>query len=208
MTASEQRVEKLLGRGGALRSRELVQAGLTRSELSRMVASGRLQRLGRGLYAALGYQPGEHQALVAVAKRAPRAVFCLLTALRFHDLTTQAPHEVWIAIGNKAHPPRLDYPPVRPVRYSVESLAAGVEQHKADGTTIRVTSAAKTVALRMSRDTACRAVRASRSRTGFIVRPPFETFEPMRASASAFFSRTSVETPLFYKKSEGVTRQG
>jgi predicted transcriptional regulator of viral defense system len=146
MTVSEQRVEKLLGRGGALRSRELVHAGLTRSELSRMVANGRLVRLGRGLYAAPGYQPGEHQALVAVAKRAPKVLFCLLTALRFHDLTTQAPFEVWIGIGNKAHPPRLDYPPMRTVRYSVESLAAGVEEHKVDGTAIRVTSIAKTVA--------------------------------------------------------------
>jgi predicted transcriptional regulator of viral defense system len=146
MPVSQQRVEKLLGRGGALRSRELVHAGLTRSELSRMVASGRLLRVARGLYAAPGYQPGEHQALVAVAKRAPRALFCLLTALRLHDLTTQAPFEVWIAIGNKAHPPRLDYPPVRAVRYSAESLAAGVVQHKVEGTAIRVTSVAKTVA--------------------------------------------------------------
>ena len=101
MTTSGQRVEKLLGRGGPLRSRELVHAGLTRSELSRMVASGRLVRLGRGLYAAPGYQPGENQALVAVAQRAPKVLFCLLTALRFHELTTQAPFQVWIAIGNK-----------------------------------------------------------------------------------------------------------
>jgi predicted transcriptional regulator of viral defense system len=146
MPISEQRVEKLLGRGGALRSKELVRSGLSRSELSRMVASGRLQRLARGLYAAPGYQAGEHQTLVAVAKRSSRALFCLLTALRFHSLTTQAPFEVWIAIGNKAHAPRLDYPPVRAVRYSAESLAAGVEQHRIEGVTLRVTSAAKTVA--------------------------------------------------------------
>jgi predicted transcriptional regulator of viral defense system len=129
-----------------MRSRDLVRAGLTRIELSRMVASGRLLRLGRGLYAAPGYEPGEHQSLVAVAKRAPKVVFCLLSALRFHDLTTQAPHEVWIAIGNKAHPPRLDYPPLRVVRYSAQSLSAGVEQHTVEGTVIRVTSVAKTVA--------------------------------------------------------------
>jgi predicted transcriptional regulator of viral defense system len=146
MTLSQQRLEKLLGRGGPLRSRELVHAGLTRSELSRMVASGRLVRLGRGLYAAPEYEPGENQALVAVAQRAPKVVFCLLTALRFHELTTQAPFQVWIAIGNKAHPPRLDYPPIRTVRYSVESLAAGVEERKVEGTIIRVTSIAKTVA--------------------------------------------------------------
>ncbi len=111
-----------------------------------MVASGRLVRLGRGLYAAPEYQSGENEALVAVAQRAPKVVFCLLTALRFHDLTTQAPFQVWIAIGNKAHPPRLDYPPMRTVRYSADSLAAGVEEHKIEGTIIRVTTIAKTVA--------------------------------------------------------------
>jgi predicted transcriptional regulator of viral defense system len=83
---------------------------------------------------------------VAVAKRAPGVLFCLLTALRFHDLTTQAPFEVWIAIGNKAHPPRLDYPPLRTMRFSAESLSAGVETHRVDGTALHVTSVAKTVA--------------------------------------------------------------
>lgn len=139
-------VEKLLEPKGPLRSRDLVRAGVKRIELSRMVASGRLVRVGRGLYAAPGYEAGEHQSLVAVAKRAPKVVFCLLTALRFHELTTQAPHEVWIAIGNKAHPPRLDYPPLRVVRYSPKSLSAGIEQHTVEGTVLRVTSVAKTVA--------------------------------------------------------------
>ena len=146
MSSTKQRINKLLARGATVRSRELVDAGLRRSELSRLVAAGKVVRLARGLYAAPGYQGGEHGALVAVATRAPRTLFCLLTALRFHDLTTQAPFEVWIAIGNKAHPPRLDYPPVRVVRYTSESLTAGVEAHRVEGTLIRVTSPAKTVA--------------------------------------------------------------
>jgi predicted transcriptional regulator of viral defense system len=146
MTAAHRRAHTLLRRSGTVRSRELVAAGLTRSELSRMVAAGQLARAGRGLYALPDYQESEHGALIAVAKRAPNVVFCLLTALRFHDLTTQAPFEVWIAIGNKAHPPRLDYPALRAVRFSPTSLAAGVETHKVEGTPIRVTSVAKTVA--------------------------------------------------------------
>ena len=81
-----------------------------------------------------------------MAKRAPGVVFCLLTALRIHDLTTQAPFEVWIAIGNKDHPPRLDYPPLRTVRFSAAALAAGVETRRVDGVQVRVTSVAKTVA--------------------------------------------------------------
>ena len=146
MVSIEQKIQKLLRRAGTARSRELVTAGVTRSELSRMVAAGQLARVARGLYALPNYQSGEHGALVTVAKRAPGILFCLLTALRIHDLTTQAPFEVWIAIGNKAHPPRLDYPPLRTLRFSDASLSAGVETQKIDGVPVRLTSVAKTVA--------------------------------------------------------------
>lgn len=146
MTSTKQRIQTLLRRAGTARSRELVAAGISRSELSRRVAAGQLLRVARGLYAMPDYQGGEHSALVAVAKRAPGVVFCLLTALRIHDLTTQAPFEVWIAIGNKGHPPRLDYPPLRTVRFSEAALAAGVETRQVDGAEVRVTSVAKTVA--------------------------------------------------------------
>lgn len=146
MTSTERRIQTLLRRAGTARSRELVAAGITRSQLSRMVAAGQLVRAARGLYAMPGYQSGEHGALVVVAKRAPGMLFCLLTALRIHDLTTQAPFEVWIAIGNKDHPPRLDYPPLRTVRFSAAALTAGVETRRVDGAKVRVTSVAKTVA--------------------------------------------------------------
>ena len=145
MAAIEQRIRTLLRRAGTARSRELVAAGIPRSQLSRMVAAGQLKRVGRGLYAMPSYQSGEHGALAAVAKRAPGVLFCLLTALRFHELTTQSPFEVWIAMGNKEHPPRLDYPPLRTVRFSDSALTAGVEIHQVDGVKVRVTSVAKTV---------------------------------------------------------------
>ena len=132
--------------GGAVRSRDLVAGGVSRSKISRMAVSGQLVRIARGLYAMPNFQSTEHSALATVAQRAPGVIFCLLTALRFHELTTQAPFEVWIAIGNKSHPPRLSYPPLRVVRLSAESLAVGVETHQVDGTTIRVTSVSKTVA--------------------------------------------------------------
>jgi predicted transcriptional regulator of viral defense system len=128
------------------RSRDLVAAGLSRSEISRRVAAGTLVRLSRGLYALPSYQGGANAALVEVAQRAPKVVFCLLTALRVHDLTTQSPHEVWIAIGNKDHPPRMPYPRLRTVRFAPTSLEAGVETVEIDGTKIRVTNVAKTVA--------------------------------------------------------------
>ena len=146
MKSGTQKLRKLLRRSGTARSCELVASGITRSAVSRMVASGQLLRVARGLYALPEYQSGEHGALLTVARRAPTVLFCLLSALRIHDLTTQAPFEVWIAIGNKAHPPHLDYPPLRTVRFSVASLAAGVEMRLIEGVSVRVTSVAKTVA--------------------------------------------------------------
>jgi predicted transcriptional regulator of viral defense system len=139
-------IQAFLRKAGTARSRELVERGVTRSQLSRLVATGELTRVARGLYALPEYQGGEYAALVTVAKRASGVLFCLLTALRLHELTTQAPFEVWIAIGNKDHPPRLDYPPLRTVRFSDASLAAGVETQRIEGTTVRVTNVAKTVA--------------------------------------------------------------
>ena len=146
MISTDKKIQTLLLRVGTARSRELVAAGITRSQLSRMVAAGQLARMARGLYALPDYQSGEHGALVTVAKRVPGVLFCLLTALRIHDLTTQAPFEVWIAIGNKAHPPRLDYPPLRTMRFADAALAAGMETYKIDGVVVRVTGVAKTVA--------------------------------------------------------------
>lgn len=146
MNRSDRIIQRVLGPGGTARSKELVAAGLTRSEISRRVAAGRLTRLARGLYALPGYQSGEHGALVEVAKRAPKVVFCLLTALRMHELTTQSPHEIWIAIANKDHPPRIDYPKLRTVRFASDALDIGTETRVVDGTPIRVTNVAKTIA--------------------------------------------------------------
>jgi predicted transcriptional regulator of viral defense system len=88
----------------------------------------------------------EHSALAEVARRHPRAVVCLLSALRFHELTTQAPFEVWLAIPNKARAPRLDYPPLRIVRFSERALIEGIEEHRIDGVPVRITNLARTVA--------------------------------------------------------------
>jgi predicted transcriptional regulator of viral defense system len=139
-------IHRLFHRHGTLRSRELVARGVPRVQLSRWVAEGTLQRVARGVYALPDYAPNEHASLVEVARRAPQVVFCLLTALRFHELTTQAPFEVWIAIGNKDHLPRFEYPVLRVQRFSPASLHFGAEEHRVGSTVLRVTSVAKTVA--------------------------------------------------------------
>lgn len=146
VTSMEDRLRKALRSAGALRTRELEKAGITRTQIVRLVSVGKLQKIGRGLYATAGYQGTEHSALVAVAKRAPHVVFCLLTALRFHEIATQSPFEVWIAIANNDHPPRFDYPPLRTVRFSEASLRYGVQVRKVEGVALRMTSPAKTVA--------------------------------------------------------------
>lgn len=90
-------IRRLFARSGTLRSRSLMAHEVSRMQLSRWVATGELKRLARGLYALPEYVPDQHASLVEVASRAPQVVFCLLTALRFHELITQAPFEVWIA---------------------------------------------------------------------------------------------------------------
>lgn len=144
--STKDRLRKVLSKADTVRTRELETAGIARTQIARLVSAGKLQKIGRGLYAPADYLGTENSALVAVAKRAPNVVFCLLTALRFHEITTQSPFEVWIAIANKGHPPRLEYPPLRVVRFSEESLRHGVEVKEVEGVVFRITSPAKTVA--------------------------------------------------------------
>lgn len=131
---------------GIARPRDLEAQGVTRAELSRLQKDGLVLRQARGLYVGARYTPSELHTLVQVAKRVPEAVFCLLTALRYHDLTTQSPAEVWIALPEKARRPHLDYPHLRVARFSGAALIEGIETHRVEGAVLRVYSAAKTVA--------------------------------------------------------------
>ncbi|MHB8399776.1 MAG: type IV toxin-antitoxin system AbiEi family antitoxin domain-containing protein [Candidatus Limnocylindrales bacterium] len=137
---------KLAKRTGVLRPRDLDAERIPRIYLSRMLASGQLQRVGRGLYIPAGSGMGEHQTLIEASKRVPKGVVCLLSALRFHNLTTQAPREVWLAIGEKAWRPRLTSPPLRIVRFSDRALREGVEVRQIAGVAVGVYNPAKTVA--------------------------------------------------------------
>lgn len=131
---------------GLLRPCDLAELGIPRVSLTRAVRRGQLERVGRGLYGLPDRQVSEHGSLAEVARRVPKGVVCLLSALRFHGLTTQAPFEIWLAIDNKALAPKMDYPKLRIVRFSGAALMEGVEEHVVDGVTIRVTGVAKTVA--------------------------------------------------------------
>jgi predicted transcriptional regulator of viral defense system len=127
-------------------AQELINEGYARIQLTRAVRSGTLRKIARGVYCLKEYQQNEHGDLALVACKAPNAVICLLSALRFHELTTQAPFEVWIAIRNKDYPPRLEYPRLRVVRFSDASIMEGYEVHIIDGVEVRITSIEKTIA--------------------------------------------------------------
>jgi len=146
MSTTQDSILALARDRGLVRPLDLDARGLPRVSLTRLVRQGRLARVGRGLYALPDRQVSEHSALAEVARRHPRAVVCLLSALRFHELTTQAPFEVWLAIPNKARAPRLDYPPLRVVRFSEAALTEGVEEHEIDGVPVRIANVARTVA--------------------------------------------------------------
>jgi predicted transcriptional regulator of viral defense system len=140
------RTLKLASQRGVVRARDLADRDIPAVILTRLVKSGQLTRLSRGVYTLPTRRLSEHHQLAEIATRSPTAVFCLLTALRFHDLTTQNPHELWIALPNKSRSPRIAYPPLRTVRYSGVALTRGIETHTVDGVQVRVYSIAKTVA--------------------------------------------------------------
>jgi predicted transcriptional regulator of viral defense system len=106
------------GIASVLRTRELEAQGISRPKIRKLVSSGKLQRVGRGLYTRPDVSVEENHALAEVGKRLPKAIVCLLSALRFHNLTTQARHEIWVALDRKARHPKADYLPLRVVRFS------------------------------------------------------------------------------------------
>jgi predicted transcriptional regulator of viral defense system len=119
---------------------------VSRTQLRRLVDQGVIERLGRGLYGLVGADLTEQRNLAEAARRVPRGTVCLLSALRFHGLTTQNPFEVWLAIDRKGWRPRPSQPPLRLVYLSGAALHEGVERHDVGGVGVRVFGAAKTVA--------------------------------------------------------------
>lgn len=142
----QQRVLDLASQKGLLRASDLDAISAPRVVLTRLTSAGLLERIGRGLYRLPNTQASEFESLGTVAAKAPHAVFCLLTALQFHELTTQLPRQVWIAMPRGSHAPRLDYPPIRMVQFSGDAYTAGIEDVERDGVTLRVYGIAKTVA--------------------------------------------------------------
>ncbi|MCI0639043.1 MAG: type IV toxin-antitoxin system AbiEi family antitoxin domain-containing protein [Gemmataceae bacterium] len=142
----EQRVLGLARKAGVVRPRDLAAQGIPREYLIRLRNRGVLQQPSRGLYVLADADLGERQSVAEACKRVQHGVVCLLSALQFHGLTTQIPHEVWLAIDVKARRPKVNYPPLRIVRFSGTALTFGTEEHVIRGVKIKVYGPAKSVA--------------------------------------------------------------
>jgi len=132
--------------GGVLRTTDAVRLGVHPRTLYAMRDAGALERVARGVYRLADLPPLGNPDLVTVALRAPEGVVCLISALAFHELTTEIPHVVYLALKRGAEPPRLEHPPIRVFWFTGRAFTEGIETHDVDGINVRVYGAAKTVA--------------------------------------------------------------
>ena len=155
---------------GILRTAQALRAGIHPGTLYAMRDSGILEVVSRGVYRLADTSPLGNPDLVTVATRVPGGVICLISALAFHDLATQIPHAVHVALPRGAEEPRLDHPPIRTYRFTGEAFTEGVKIYKLDGISVRIYSPEKTLAdcfkfrNKIGLDTAVEAVRFYRER--------------------------------------------
>ena len=146
MTVKLPKEIRSLAKQGVFRARDLTPFGVPRYRLKQLVEGGALRKTGRGLYMREAADISEHHSLAQLAARCPKAVMGLLTALRFHDLTTENPEVIYVLLPKGVKRPRITNPQLDITWASGESYSHGIEEHLQDGVTVRITSAAKTVA--------------------------------------------------------------
>jgi len=132
--------------GGVLRMSEALYAGIHRRMLYSMLDAEVIEQLSRGLYRLTDLPPLGNPDLVSVSLKIPNGVICLISALAYHEITTQVPHEVYVALERGTEAPRLNHPPLRVFWFSGEAFTVGIEKHKMDGVPVRIYSAEKTIA--------------------------------------------------------------
>ena len=145
MTKTEQALN-LVKRMGMVRPKDLAPHRIPVIYLRRLAQRGELVQPARGVYAVAGHEPTLHYSLAAVSKRIPRGVVCLLSALAYHEIGTQLPSVVWLAINQRSRPLVTKGLPIKIVRFSGQTLKEGVQEHKIEGATVLVTNPAKTIA--------------------------------------------------------------
>src|SRR4030042_1456773 len=140
------RILELARDSGVVSTGEVRSQAIHHEYLRQLCAEGKLVREGRGLYSLPDADVTVHHGLAQASKAIPKGVICLLSALRFHEIGTQAPHEGWMAIDRRAARPRVKHPRMRIVRFSGNSLTEGIDKHIVEGVLVRIYSPAKTVA--------------------------------------------------------------
>ncbi len=136
---------RLAGLGAFFRPSQMAAAGLTRDQLPALVRAGKVEHVSRGLYRLVEAETTEHYSLAMAAARVPRSIVCLLTALRVHEIGTQSPPDIWLAIPHKARAPRFTDVGLRLVRFSGPAWTLGVGEIEFEGVAGRITSPARTV---------------------------------------------------------------
>jgi predicted transcriptional regulator of viral defense system len=144
MTAADKAIE-IISKSGMVRLRELKAAGIPGVVVARLAKAGRVVRLARGLYQLPSADLQTNHTLAEVAKIVPKGVICLISALVYHELTMQMPPFVWVAIDVHTRQPSHRYPPMRFVRFGRKALTEGVERHKIEGVSVKITGPAKTI---------------------------------------------------------------
>jgi len=132
--------------GGQLRMSEAIEQGITRYMLYSLRDKGVIEQVSRGIYRLVDLPPISNPDLVTVSLRFPNAVICLVSALAYHDITTQIPHVVFVAVSRNSRMPSLDHPPIQAHRFSNEAYRPGIEEHQIDGVPVKVYSPEKTLA--------------------------------------------------------------
>jgi predicted transcriptional regulator of viral defense system len=141
----QQQAIALLRERGIARLSEFIAAGITSATIARMEKRGELLQLGRGLYQLPDSEFDANHSLAEAAKRVPRGVICLASALAFHELTDTIPSRVCMAIGSRDRLPKVESPPMQFVRFGAKTLDAGIREHLIEGVTVRIYNPAKTV---------------------------------------------------------------
>lgn len=169
-------IRKIADGGGVVRTSSAIQAGIHPRTLYALRDGGVLEQLSRGVYRLQGHAAGADPDMITVAQRCPDAVICLISALSLHELTTQIPHAIHIALRRGSEPPRIEQPPLEVYHYSPESHSAGVQDMITNGVSVRVYCPEKTLAdcfkfrNRIGMDIALEALKLYRSRMPFKVR--------------------------------------
>jgi predicted transcriptional regulator of viral defense system len=142
----QNKIIDLAKRNGIVRARDVERYGMHREYLRRLTNQGVLERIGRGLYAIPGSLQSESRQVAEIAKHVPQGVVCLLSALQYHNLSAELPHETWLALESPGWRPKLDYPPIRFVWMSKQAFSYGIEEHLIDKVPVRIYGIAKTIA--------------------------------------------------------------